>query len=70
MKALLEIREEKNKTIHPYVPEEFCPTKGYLQGPIPNGYDCLINIEDCDYCFIDSVAPSLTGKAYYETDEK
>ena len=67
MKALLEIRGEKNKTIHPYLPEEFCPTKGYLRGPIPKEYDCLINIEDCEGSFTDSVSPSPTGQAYYTT---
>ena len=68
MKALLEIRGEKNKTIHPYVPSEFCSTKGYLVG-VPKGYDCLISIEGCEGCYIDSVSPSPTGLSYYEAIE-
>jgi len=68
-KALLEIRGEKDKIIHPYIPEEFCPTKGYLNGKLPKGCDCLISI-DCEGCYIDSVSPSFTGLPYYETTWK
>ena len=66
MKAVLEIRGEKNKTIHPYMPSKFCPAKGLLLGEVPQGYDSLISIEGCEGCIIDSVSPSPTGKAYYE----
>ena len=67
MKAILTIQGERNKVIHPYLPSEYCPTKGYLQGPIPEGYDCLINVKDCECCYIDSVSQSPTGKPYYES---
>ena len=66
-RALLTIRGEKNVTIRPYLPSRFCPTAGYLKGPVPEEYDCLINIEDCESSFIDSVHPSPTELPYYET---
>ena len=70
MRALLTIRGEHNVVIHPYLPEQFCPNEGLLQGPIPEVYDCLINIEDCDDSYIDSVSPSSIGLPYYETCPK
>jgi len=66
-KALLAIQGERDVVIHPYLPEEFCPARGYLRGKVPQGLDCLIYIGDCEGSYIDSVSPSPTGYAYYET---
>ena len=66
MKAILEIRGERSVSIQPYLPEEFCPSVGYLVGPIPEGFDCLINIVDCEGCFIESIKTSF-GEPYYTT---
>ena len=63
MLAMLEIKGEKNVTIQPYLPEKF--VSGYL----PKKYDCLISI-DCEGCYIESVKPSPTGKAYYTTSKQ
>lgn len=67
MKAMLEIKGEKDVTIQPYLPKEICPTSGRLIGEnLPKEYDCAIFV-DCEGCFIESVKPSPTGEAYYET---
>jgi len=64
--ALLEIKGARNARIIPYLPKEFCPEVGCLQGPIPEGYESLVFIDDCEGCIIDRVHPSPTGEPYYE----
>ena len=69
MKAMLEIKGEKDVTIQPYLPKEYCPATGYLIGEnLPKKYDCAISI-DCEGCYIKSVKPSPTGEAYYTTSK-
>ena len=66
-KAILEIRDERGVTIQPYVPERYCPTPGYLVGKELHYGECLIDVENCEACYIESVKPSPTGKPYYIT---
>ena len=66
--VILKIRDKKNVTIQPYLPEKYCPTPGYLVGDnLPKGCAYLIGIEHCERCYIESVKPSPTGEPYYTT---
>ena len=66
-RAILEIRDERGVTIQPYVPEKYCPSPGYLVSDELYEDECLIDIVNCEACYIESIKPSPTGKPYYIT---
>jgi len=67
LKPILEIRDERGVVIQPYLPENYCPTPGHFVGEELHYGECLISVENCEACYIESARPSPTGQAYYTT---